>query len=1356
MIRRTNRRWAVAAILALATIAARRADCQNNVIVVTEEIELPDGTVQTVQRMVAQPGASGETPQPGSAGAATPSPRIDRLRQLQYDRRPSTILREWAAPEPAEPDIRPPAPPVASPLAEAAPAAAAPGSSEAASAAAPEKPTATAVAPSAPPSLSTPPGAAPSVKIAISGRSAAVNPFATPSGLSGLSGAPAMVAPAAATEPAPAPAASAPSEAAAAQPAIDPAVLEYEFRMLQRNVTLGRWDKVKAYFKEIPLEDAKAGYAQLLQSLMIGPQDPNNQQRRDGVPIEQNLFELSDLLAIASASPVPLDRPTTQQLAYLSQLMFQSGLLPETLIERLQAEAARPKEEQVLTTRQCAWLLASSGQARHLEKFLPAYETLLKDKDAEGLILFSQCQSALFETDGKPETLERAFSSAQPVLELKEAKPEQQDEAMRMVLALIPRVRKDLGHEWLRTTFAGDPQFGMKVLAGLGAATATGLPTLPFDSHQRLQNLRIQKSVVESLLEKQPQRVAEWQETIRLLAQSWLKEGELSHTMDQSTSYGPRMQRDMYGNFFYLNGDDDGRNMMMYQQHQGARPIASADVIDVAPNDAWLATVDDDLRPKFLALQAQLLLKVQEEERAFPLIEQLAKSYPDLGRDLTNEFLRVWTRNHDPNANSQSRYTNPYMYMYGFEQRASGIPLTRSKQERNLKELAAWIPRIRALPVTKIDESLFASAFTTCHSSAEVYRLDSIEAVFGPVGSIEPNTLAQLVQQMRENLQSAWRLPAQQEQAKTQRKQKDIEAEVVRGYGVARSVIDGGVAKNPDNWRLALVQACLSLDELSYHNEIQPSSEFSDRRRAAIDQFRHAADLYARQVATLSEAEQSAEVFEHWYYAGLGASDLNQIDHRSTPDPRQPALIREAILALPGESAEKHMGKFANSLFTRMSGLKPAVKYTYLKAGFEIVGDAKQAVEARKVYDYYKDLVSEIKLVTRIDGTARVGHDDAFGVFVDLVHTPEIERESGGFGKYLQNQNSMSYAYNYGRPLENYRDKFEESVRAALVEQFDVQSVTFQEKDVHARSTSEPGWRVTPYAYVLLKPRGPQVDKLPSFKMDLDFLDTSGYAVLPIVSSPLPMDAAVDRPDPRPYAKLNLTQTLDERQAAEGKLILEIKAAAQGLVPELEELVDVRTSDFEVTSTDDEGVAVAKFDSESTEPAVISERTWMITYQGRKDLAALPTTFAFPAPKVATQESNLFRYEDADLKSVEPVVALVQKYGDTRSRWPWFVAGGGLVALSGLLLARAIRRRRAAAPAAVETMPEKLTPFTVLALLKKIEDNNGFDFQTKEELDTAIRSLERHYFAEANGENHVDLKAVAERWLAGSGRARRG
>ena len=202
--------------------------------------------------------------------------------------------------------------------------------------------------------------------------------------------------------------------------------------------------------------------------------------------------------------------------------------------------------------------------------------------------------------------------------------------------------------------------------------------------------------------------------------------------------------------------------------------------------------------------------------------------------------------------------------------------------------------------------------------------------------------------------------------------------------------------------------------------------------------------------------------------------------------------------------------------------------------------------------DYYADLASEIDLVARIDGSTQVGHGDAFGLLVELRHTTDIERESGGFGRYLRNQNDISYSYNYGRPTENYRNKFAEAATETLKEHFEVLSITFQEEGVHSRATEQYGWRVTPYAYVMLKPRGPQIDRVPQLRLDLDFLDTSGYVVLPIETDVIAIDAKAEHGPARPAEKIEVTQILDERQAKDGKLVLEVKAQSRGLPPRLE------------------------------------------------------------------------------------------------------------------------------------------------------------------------------------------------------------
>lgn len=1278
----------------------------------TPAASAPRAVLTNGQVVVVSGGAqasSGSSPA-GASSSSSKKSRLDRLKKLAYDRRPSAILRAWSEDAPKPPRLtgdeawslltlangRPPEPAAASTM-----------------------PT---------PKIGRPP------------------------------------------EPRESNTAQGEDEAKQVQARAKAKLLAHELKLLQRWVTLGRWRKVERYLADLPADEAKPAYSQMLRSLGSPPPSNRPQMSAPGIgsTSEQHVFAMDDLLGLAAACPHKLDRASIASLGAILRRVLDSGTLAADAAARLEREAKKPAGEAPLTKKQCAQLLVAAGQGGRVWPFLPTLEEAVARRDAELLMLLANGFLTEHGRQRKPELLEKAWQALQAILaqtppevqEISESAAEQsqpapsdeaderrrlaqiREQALQRTLALSSRVREELGQAWLEASFTRDPRRGMAVLKTLGARASQGLQNHPRGPTSRARALELQKTAVEALFQAAPERAAEWRDALELLAGVWLREAEFSRVASPANSLRAQMRRDSYGNIYFI------QQQMMIQRQQSQqnrpRPIATDQVLEAGPSEAWIALLRPASRSRVRAAYARLYLHGGEEDKAYPYIETLADDHPELARDLAHEFIRVWTRNHDPNASR--RQTNPYMFMYGYERKAESIPLTRSKQQRNIAELTAWVARLRALPLKELDESLFVAAFTTCHSTAEVYRLDAIEKVLGPMDQLEPKTMARLVRQMRENLAGLWRMPAEQEKQKTRRKQKDIEAEVLRGYGVANRVVSEALQKHGDHWRLHLAKACLMHDENAFRQEVDPNSQYSERRLESFAEFQKAARLYAQAVPTLREDEQTTDVYDYWFYASLGATNLGQIDHRTTAAPRQPALLRAAILALPGETAEHHMGMFANNLFTRASALKPNVKFRYLNAGFEIVGDHEQAREARKLYDYYKDLVTEIELVARIDGSSNVGHEQPFGVFVELRHTREIERESGGFGRYLTNQNKVSFAYNYGRPLQNYRDKFAETVNARLAEHFEVLSVTFEPEDVHSRTGDEYGWRVTPYAYLLLKPRGPRVDKLPALKMDLDFLDTSGYVVLPIQSPAVPLDATAERRDPRPYSNLRVTQTLDERQAGEGKLILEIKAEARGLVPDLEELLDVAPPGFEVVEIEDQGLGVSRFDPESATPAVISERVWLVTLAGREDLAALPEQFAFPQAKVADAKLEYLRFEDADLASVGPVISLEREYGETEWPWTWLAVLGGVGCLAALLLSRGLLDRSGKEAEPAPRLPERLTPFNVLAMLRDLHAHNGLAPDEKRELEWSIQRLERAYFAD-DARDKPDLQALAENWL---------
>ena len=160
---------------------------------------------------------------------------------------------------------------------------------------------------------------------------------------------------------------------------------------------------------------------------------------------------------------------------------------------------------------------------------------------------------------------------------------------------------------------------------------------------------------------------------------------------------------------------------------------------------------------------------------------------------------------------------------------------------------------------------------------------------------------------------------------------------------------------------------------------------------------------------------------------------------------------------------------------------------------------------------------------------------------------------------------------------------------------------------------------------------------------------------------------------------------------------------------------------------------------------MLSERVWMIEMRARDGLAETPSTFRFAASKMEDARLVYQRYVDADLDVVTDLVDLEESYGQPSYMWAW--ALGGVVLLLGVGVA-VIRRRPKVD--AVDTgrfrMPADVTPFTILALLRRIREEAGVADSDRKDLDAVIVEVERQFFREeSHGE--LDLRAVAEGWL---------
>lgn len=927
--------------------------------------------------------------------------------------------------------------------------------------------------------------------------------------------------------------------------------------------------------------------------------------------------------------------------------------------------------------------------------------------------------------DGRAVHLEKAWAAVTTVLASPADAPGPKAAALAAAIELVPRLRVELVRPWLERSLTQTPATGLSVLRAIGEAAGqeAGAPS------RRVKLLKLQAAGVEALLTGSPGSAADHRAMLSAMSAAWAREANQA----VAVTVQPR------------------RSPGLPPAPPAPHSPSVFEVLDGAPGPRWLAAVDVGTRSRLLEVLTRVYLRADREDDAFACIEQQAAVNADRALQLAHEFLHAWTRSRNPNE-GRSIPPQPPVVINGavVNPRAMGIPLTRSRQERNLQELAGFAARIRRLSAAGPDEALLTQAFTSCHSSTEVFHRESLEAVFGPVTALKPQTLARLAQQMRTNLSGVWRRPdpqARQKGVPPPRRQEDLQAELLRGYETARVLLDAAQAQATADWQLALARAALMFDELDYRHEVEPAPDFARRRAAVMAEFSRAAGLYAAVVEDLAEEAHSDQVFETWFAAALGTSDLHRLAEDKPTDPRQAAAIRAALLALPGEAAERHVGRFAAGLVARLPMIRPAMKYRYLRLGAEVAAGHPRAGEARRLLEYYEDLTREVKLEAAVDGPTAVGSGQPFGVFVSLRHTKEIERESGGFGRYLQNQVGVAGSFNLGRPSANYRDRFQAAATAALEEHFEILSCTFETDKVVSRPAGEAGWRVTPYAYLLLKARGPQVDRLPPLQLDLDFLDTTGVVVLPVESPAVSVTAA--RRDPRPADRLEVTQTLDDRRGGRGELRLEVKATARGLVPDLDGVLALAPAGFEVVKLDSHPVSVSRFDPDAPKPAVVSERTWLVSL--RAVPGAESQAFRFP-PAVSPDVTVKFqRYQDADIVPAPEEVAV----GGVARGWAWWwaaAAAGAVVAAAVLaLLARRLWRRSAAgAVARRRAVPSPLTPFTAHGFLEGVSREQGLTPPQQAAVRQSMTLIEQYYFSKTgDGPTAApDLKQLTGEWAA--------
>lgn len=1099
-------------------------------------------------------------------------------------------------------------------------------------------------------------------------------------------------------------------------------VYKREFEQFSRDLVLGNWDKVASYLEALPDGDAANVFSRIVSLLgsTVSVQPRKELAKAGARPHKQpQYFRPNEFFSLTDASK---KAPADQILPALANLIKGERKPPadffKTLAEGTRYFGKQNPENQIRTAR----LLIEASHLDEATPFLPDRETATSEKNHSALNLLSRYHAESHKAKRGKEHLQQAWELSLGVIGEKKAAVTERAEALYRALGLVPDLEGDAGSQWLVNTFANASSEGFEILAAVGTLASQVREHRSPDF--RLEQLKLQSAAVTALTSNDQIDLKPWQEILTLYARNWNAEAERSYQLDTTSSMRPQAQVDAYGNIFY--GSFQRPNYS--SNSRITPPITSALLLRTRPGEKWLSQVDAPVRVNNLTQTAKLLLKVKEENQAFPILKDLSSVRPEETKDLVREMIRVWAENNNPNQASQ--YRSRYSYFYGYNQRAETIPLTRSKQERNLKLLAKMVREVRELGLDEDFDEEFADAFIQAHSKAEVWRVEALNAVFGETAGLPPTTTASLIRRMRGNLALLWPDPKLQQQAKTNRKDKELEAQVFKGYAAAKSLCEEALENHQSDWSLQVQLASLIYEESNYKASLGSHPDHSSIKALALEDLAAAAETYAKTLPLPDESGENIEAFTTWFYAALGSPNLPALKTEHQPVPGEYPKIKAALEALPEDARKRHLDNFARTLNARLANVSADLKYRFLEAALSITGPHELIEEASQIFQYYQDLVTEIELDVHLDGADRIDPEHPFGLFVNLRHTKEIERESGGFQRYLINQNNSPYSYNYGRPTEDYRDKFEKAARNTLAEHFEVISLTFHNSKVTSRTDPQDGWTVTPYAYFLLKPKGPQIDAIPPLKIDLDFLDTSGYVVLPIASAAIPIDASGQGDvAARPYRDLSVTMILDQKEAAkEGKIALEIRATGHGLIPPLEQLVKLPPKGFTIDSTDDRELQVDELDARTEDGAPISTHEWRLVLTPEGD--ALPASFTFPEvlATLSTKEDEgltIQKYDDVDLIEVEATTPLIAGKERT-SPLIWTIPVVLLVALVLFLVFRP-RKKEEVAFIGPE-LPATLTPVSLLAFLENLLETRSLSDSTRGQLSKTILSLKDRAF----------------------------
>lgn len=1101
----------------------------------------------------------------------------------------------------------------------------------------------------------------------------------------------------------------------------------------------GNWAEVQQTLARLPEDFAAEVYDRMLGDL-AGRSVP--------------LLTLDDFLGLADACPGELDSDRIRKLGLLLRAAVPAE--QEVWLRQALQQGTRTLGRDGPKQQSTGRVLLHAGFGELARGYLPSVAEAAQIEDQavrDEILNFLASQEELEQF--QQTRIAGLWGQQAGVLSDPNADEGKRQQAAEQLAELLGKAPVASFEPWLRELAQRDLPAVLRLAVALGkrAHGRTGDP----DVALRTNHLAAQKSLLQCVGDATGLTQTPWDSLATAMADGWISEAE--HTFNVHPGY---------------------------RAAAGSKPhVQPGELLVTAPEGRWAEALSAPMRERIDVCLAKAVLVSDQHQDATRRIVALADRNPQAAVTLAEEYLQAWAYRHNPQV------PEPIRRKYNLAADAR-IAVTPIMMEKNIAGLAEMMDLFRAHKIPPRNAELLVAAFDVCYSKAEVYRRTHLEKVFGPIDAMAEDVFAQMIRMMTQGLSSRWRTMEVQLESGTRRSQEETLEMVRAGYQTAIEMIDERCAKHPQDWKsLALAGSLLGdWGDFEYYQQLAAGSGtdrmavFREKNNLAEAHFVRAAAAYAGQVATLTPRQYSIEVYLAWFHSLLGINSDGRLNLSKPVDRRALDTLRDAIRGLPAGVAQAHIDLFARHVQTRLQDtdnpLHEELKYKYLAGSLVITKESPFAFQADDKVAYYDNLLDETRLVTRVDGPNTIGRDHEFGIIFSVQHTEALGRMAD-FGKYLVNdlppansparralEKTLVPTYRMGQ-LQGRRDELEMNIREALSLFFDVRAIAFSPKDVQPRPSGQSGWEETVLAYIQVRAKDASVDKIPRIQMSLEFLDLTGPVRITTEAAET-MIKVTDQPTPpRPFDRVELTQTLDARGLETSEeILLEIRATACGLVPELDELLDLDAvrGQLPIARIDPhEGTVLRQVNSWGDTVHAVSERRWTVALDA-SPLLDPPRRLDLRLPEAKVEAKVVHQaYVEMDLVDLDepvatvghgPAAASAAEGLDPDQRRSLYAASGGAAVLLGLLLLAAVwrarrTRQRPLRAADVFRLPAELDGFVVVQLLRAIGGSElvRLSVAQRAEMQQDIQRIQAACFrGDGRGELPEDeLRLLARKWL---------